>query len=415
MQPKERIGLVVVLFLVAFLVVGFFWDDGAADDNTVAAAEPKTERVDEEAARRAAAEADRIERLKAASAVAASKERNARASSGTRPMSSGPSSSQAGAGRPGSVRGMPMGGQDEVVADVSRVTTMSSGSDHRSDRRGNGGAHGAGGSQPQQGPGAVAQSADELLDLARPNRAAQQPPAGETVSMNSRSARRRAEADQPRTSRAPAGPTAAEKEAERKAEKAKLAAAKKPKARSYTVKPGDALQKIAQRELGDAKRSAEIASLNGLSDPDSIRIGMVLTLPERAAAQVAGNSAMSSPLAQAATPASNGAVGSTYKIKAGEPLSRALTRELGTYKRSIALVVALNPGLNPDRVKAGQVINLPRPEDIPGESQPKTSSKKKRSRSSAPALDTSARGSRVASATRKSASSSRTDSEFVVR
>lgn len=49
--------------------------------------------------------------------------------------------------------------------------------------------------------------------------------------------------------------------------------------RTYTVKSGDTLSKIAARELGNANRWGEIASLNGLRDPNRISAGQQLRLP----------------------------------------------------------------------------------------------------------------------------------------
>lgn len=65
---------------------------------------------------------------------------------------------------------------------------------------------------------------------------------------------------------------------------ASLAAApptKEPKARTYTVKRGDTLGEIAQRELGSARRTAALLNANAgvLDDPDDLRVGMVLRLP----------------------------------------------------------------------------------------------------------------------------------------
>jgi nucleoid-associated protein YgaU len=55
-------------------------------------------------------------------------------------------------------------------------------------------------------------------------------------------------------------------------------------AHTYTVKSGDSLSRIAQRELGDANAYMEIFNLNKdqLSDPDKIQPGQVLKLPARA-------------------------------------------------------------------------------------------------------------------------------------
>ncbi|MEO8682225.1 MAG: LysM peptidoglycan-binding domain-containing protein [Vicinamibacterales bacterium] len=52
-------------------------------------------------------------------------------------------------------------------------------------------------------------------------------------------------------------------------------------ARSYTVKAGDTLSKIAKDQLGDASAYPKIfeANRNILSDPDKIKPGQVLTIP----------------------------------------------------------------------------------------------------------------------------------------
>jgi nucleoid-associated protein YgaU len=54
-----------------------------------------------------------------------------------------------------------------------------------------------------------------------------------------------------------------------------------PAGRTYTVKAGDTLGKIAKDELGDASAYPKIfdANRNILSDPDKIKPGQVLTIP----------------------------------------------------------------------------------------------------------------------------------------
>jgi len=49
--------------------------------------------------------------------------------------------------------------------------------------------------------------------------------------------------------------------------------------RTYTVKRGDTLSAISQRELGTAHRWREIMTLNGLSSEYNLQVGMVLKLP----------------------------------------------------------------------------------------------------------------------------------------
>lgn len=48
----------------------------------------------------------------------------------------------------------------------------------------------------------------------------------------------------------------------------------------YTVKKGDTLSKIARVLLGDADRWVEIAKLNNIRDPRTLKVGRVLKLPK---------------------------------------------------------------------------------------------------------------------------------------
>jgi nucleoid-associated protein YgaU len=48
---------------------------------------------------------------------------------------------------------------------------------------------------------------------------------------------------------------------------------------TYTVRKGDTLSAIAQRELGAASRWREIADLNHIPDPDLIYPGQELRMP----------------------------------------------------------------------------------------------------------------------------------------
>lgn len=48
---------------------------------------------------------------------------------------------------------------------------------------------------------------------------------------------------------------------------------------SYTVVSGDTLSKIAKRFYGDAGHYNAIAQASGISNPDHIEVGQVITLP----------------------------------------------------------------------------------------------------------------------------------------
>ena len=52
-------------------------------------------------------------------------------------------------------------------------------------------------------------------------------------------------------------------------------------ARTYIVKKGDTLGKIAKRELGDAGLFTSIANYNGIGDPERIFVGRRLEIPTK--------------------------------------------------------------------------------------------------------------------------------------
>lgn len=55
-------------------------------------------------------------------------------------------------------------------------------------------------------------------------------------------------------------------------------ASKGPK--KYVVQAGDSLSKIAKEQLGDARRYPEIQKLNKIDNPNLIRVGQELLLPD---------------------------------------------------------------------------------------------------------------------------------------
>jgi nucleoid-associated protein YgaU len=55
--------------------------------------------------------------------------------------------------------------------------------------------------------------------------------------------------------------------------------APEPAARTYTVESGDTLWAIAERFYGDGNKYQMIADASGVSNPDLIQPGQVLTIP----------------------------------------------------------------------------------------------------------------------------------------
>lgn len=52
-----------------------------------------------------------------------------------------------------------------------------------------------------------------------------------------------------------------------------------PPVASYTIKVGDTLSKIALAKMGDLNLWRELAAYNGILDPNQIRIGQVIYIP----------------------------------------------------------------------------------------------------------------------------------------
>ena len=131
-------------------------------------------------------------------------------------------------------------------------------------------------------------------------------------------------------------------------------------ARTYRVQPGDSLERIARRQLGDGQRWKEIQVLNGIARPEAIAVGAVLKLPAGAAPQAAArnNTSASNRVAQRSNQRQRAQGASTYTVQPGDVLTRIAQKELGSAKR-YKEIVAANPGLNPDRLIVGKVLKMP--------------------------------------------------------
>ncbi|WP_328470261.1 LysM peptidoglycan-binding domain-containing protein [Actinoplanes sp. NBC_00393] len=111
--------------------------------------------------------------------------------------------------------------------------------------------------------------------------------------------------------------------------------------RTYTVRSGDSLTRIAQNELGDRDRWTEIFLLNRavIRNPNRIFPGQVLVLPPRQP---------------------TGPIPRLYVVKRGDTLSEIARAELGNANRWQE-IFALNRDVisNPDRIIPGQILALP--------------------------------------------------------
>jgi nucleoid-associated protein YgaU len=139
----------------------------------------------------------------------------------------------------------------------------------------------------------------------------------------------------------------------------------------HSVAAGETLFGIARRYLGDGGKAGEIAALNNISDPASIRKGHRLRIPAAGAApQQAPQIPGFVPVPDSATPRGDvqlpgfrqvdagSASTKTYTVKSGDLLSTISQKTLGTSKRWKE-IAALNPQLDPNNMKVGTVIKLP--------------------------------------------------------
>lgn len=121
-------------------------------------------------------------------------------------------------------------------------------------------------------------------------------------------------------------------------------------AASYTVQSGDTLSKIA---ASHQMSLSQLAALNGITNPNLIRVGQVLKVT--GATNSAQPSAPAVPTQQPAAPAApttNNAT--TYTVKAGDTLSRIAAQ----FKMNLAQIAALNQISNLNAIRVGQVLKV---------------------------------------------------------
>jgi LysM repeat protein len=132
-------------------------------------------------------------------------------------------------------------------------------------------------------------------------------------------------------------------------------------AREYTIRSGDTLSQISQRELGTKNRWRELVELNPGLDPAHLLVGTKIRLTASVATAAKPEAQPAVKVASAPTSDAKARPSSStrsYTVRSGDTLSQIAQRELGTKERWRELV-ALNPGLDPARMHVGRVLNLP--------------------------------------------------------
>jgi LysM repeat protein len=119
-----------------------------------------------------------------------------------------------------------------------------------------------------------------------------------------------------------------------------------PSFTTYVVQRGDSLGRIA-RQFGTTV--AALQRLNNITNASRIFTGQVLRIP------VAGNAPAPAPTSAAQPGAPASPAPATYVIERGDRLIN-IARKFNT---TLTALLAVNPGLDPNRIFAGQTINLP--------------------------------------------------------
>jgi len=121
--------------------------------------------------------------------------------------------------------------------------------------------------------------------------------------------------------------------------------------RKYTVKKGDVLSKIAQKQCGSFRMQQKIIDLNPeLDSPDDIRIGQKLVLPSPAELDVASRQSANEAVASKAY--------RTYRIRKGDTYAAIASRMLGSSSRQSELI-QMNADKPPRLLQPGDRIRLP--------------------------------------------------------
>lgn len=134
--------------------------------------------------------------------------------------------------------------------------------------------------------------------------------------------------------------------------------------KSYSVKQGDTLWVIAQKELGNGARWPVIARANPNVDPNNLRVGQKLIIPAASSSSASANSlphSSSSPAANTAASASGPSAGSkTITVAEGDTLWSIAEAQLGDGAKW-KLIFNANRGIlsAPDDVQAGQKLVIP--------------------------------------------------------
>ncbi len=125
--------------------------------------------------------------------------------------------------------------------------------------------------------------------------------------------------------------------------------------RTHIVAKNETLAEISKKYFGTTTRWKDIVKLNPGVDPESLKVGQKLILPEGASAtpqSLPGTGAHEGPVAPGETATGD------YTIKAGDTLESIAVKELGG-RKGVKRIIEANPGLDPNNLVLGKKIKIP--------------------------------------------------------
>lgn len=133
----------------------------------------------------------------------------------------------------------------------------------------------------------------------------------------------------------------------------KAAPAVAPAGRTYVVKTGDNLTKIA---IAYSTQASDLVSINSLKNENDIRAGQVLTIPEGKSSKPA-QALEAKPVVKAAAvaPAVLPAGPRTYVVQKGDTVAKIARDNKCTYEE----LVKLNNIKDPKKIQPGQPVKIP--------------------------------------------------------
>jgi nucleoid-associated protein YgaU len=120
--------------------------------------------------------------------------------------------------------------------------------------------------------------------------------------------------------------------------------------RTHTVAKGEYLSDISKNYYGTTRQWQKIAAANPGVNPNNLKVGATLVIPE-----IEGAGAPAVGAAPGAAPAAGGR---TYTVAKGDTGGDIARKTLGSARRW-AEIAAANPGVNANNLKIGQVLQIP--------------------------------------------------------